>query len=218
MIKKGWSLLSLSAIPILLAGCDSENLDSMQEATSEIERIADDTVNELNKLAETETELQKQFNETLETDGELSTLKDESSPVFENIEKREDILNELKNITEDFQSQQDVLKSYEGELLDSSEIKDVNTAVDDFEANLMNYTESYNQSLTDEREFFSDISKDEATYQDFVDGIKSLNEKRESLNEPLMTLDNTLVTIDEKLKPLQSSIETELSEKEQENT
>lgn len=96
MIKKGWSLLSLSAIPILLAGCDSENLDSMQEATSEIERIADDTVNELNKLAETETELQKQFNETLETDGELSTLKDESSPVFENIEKREDILNELK--------------------------------------------------------------------------------------------------------------------------
>ncbi|MGO1747268.1 YkyA family protein, partial [Alkalibacterium gilvum] len=175
MIKKGWSLLSLSAIPILLAGCDSENLDSMQEATSEIERIADDTVNELNKLAETETELQKQFNETLETDGELSTLKDESSPVFENIEKREDILNELKNITEDFQSQQDVLKSYEGELLDSSEIKDVNTAVDDFEANLMNYTESYNQSLTDEREFFSDISKDEATYQDFVDGIKSLN-------------------------------------------
>ena len=32
MIKKGWSLLSLSAIPILLAGCDSENLDSMQEA------------------------------------------------------------------------------------------------------------------------------------------------------------------------------------------
>ncbi|MDN6293371.1 MAG: YkyA family protein [Alkalibacterium sp.] len=214
MIKKGWSLLSLSAIPILLAGCDSENLDSMQEATSEIERIADDTVNELNKLAETETELQKQFNETLETDGELSTLKDESSPVFENIEKREDILNELKKITEDFQSQQDVLKSYEGELLDSSEIKDVNTAVDDFEANLMNYTESYNQSLTDEREFFSDISKDEATYQDFVDGIKSLNEKRESLNEPLMTLDNTLVTIDEKLKPLQSSIETELSEKE----
>lgn len=214
MIKKGWSLLSLSAIPILLAGCDSENLDSMQEATSEIERIADDTVNELNKLAETETELQKQFNETLETDGELSTLKDESSPVFENIEKREDILNELKKITEDFQSQQDVLKSYEGELLDSSEIKDVNTAVDDFEANLMNYTESYNQSLTDEREFFSDISKDEATYQDFVDGIKSLNDKRENLNEPLMTLDNTLVTIDEKLKPLQSSIETELSEKE----
>lgn len=214
MIKKGWSLLSLSAIPILLAGCDSENLDSMQEATSEIERIADDTVNELNKLAETETELQEQFNETLETDGELSTLKDESSPVFENIEKREDILNELKNITEDFQSQQDVLKSYEGELLDSSEIKDVNTAVDDFETNLMNYTESYNQSLTDEREFFSDISKDEATYQDFVDGIKSLNDKRENLNEPLMTLDNTLVTIDEKLKPLQSSIETELSEKE----
>lgn len=214
MIKKGWSLLSLSAIPILLAGCDSENLDSMQEATSEIERIADDTVNELNKLAETETELQKQFNETLETDGELSTLKDESSPVFENIEKREDILNELKKITEDFQSQQDVLKSYEGELLDSSEIKDVNTAVDDFEANLMNYTESYNQSLTDEREFFSDISKDEATYQDFVDGIKSLNDKRENLNEPLMTLDNTLVTMDEKLKPLQSSIETELSEKE----
>lgn len=214
MIKKGWSLLSLSAIPILLAGCDSENLDGMQEATSEIERIADDTVNELNKLAETETELQEQFNETLETDGELSTLKDESSPVFENIEKREDKLNELKNITEDFQSQQDVLKSYEGELLDSSEIKDVNTAVDDFETNLMNYTESYNQSLTDEREFFSDISKDEATYQDFVDGIKSVNEKRESLNEPLTTLDNTLVTIDEKLKPLQSSIETELSEKE----
>ncbi|MGO1918430.1 MAG: YkyA family protein [Alkalibacterium gilvum] len=214
MIKKGWSLLSLSAIPILLAGCDSENLDSMQEATSEIERIADDTVNELNKLAETETELQEQFNETLETDGELSTLKDESSPVFENIEKREDILNELKNITEDFQSQQDVLKSYEGELLDSSEIKDVNTAVDDFETNLMNYTESYNQSLTDEREFFSDISKDEATYQDFVDGIKSLNDKRENLNEPLMTLDNTLVTMDEQLKTLQSSIETELSEKE----
>ncbi|GEK90673.1 YkyA family protein [Alkalibacterium kapii] len=214
MTNKRWALLSLTAIPLFLAGCDSENLEGMQEATNEIERISDETVTELNKLSETETDLQAQFSETLETDEELKTLKDESSPVFENITAREDLLNDLQSVQEDFQAQQDILTSYEGELLDPSEIKELNDAVDTFESDLVNYTESYKDSLASEREFFAEISNDDATYEDFVNGIKSLNEERESLSDPLMTLDEDLVTMDERLSTLQSSIETELTENE----
>ncbi|MDZ7835909.1 MAG: hypothetical protein U5K84_11885 [Alkalibacterium sp.] len=88
MKNKKWAMLSLAAMPLLLAGCDSENLDTMQEATDGIEQVSTEAVENLNQLFETEAQLQEQFTETLETDEDLATLSDGSSPVFENIDAR----------------------------------------------------------------------------------------------------------------------------------
>ncbi|SFC52405.1 Putative cell-wall binding lipoprotein [Alkalibacterium subtropicum] len=212
MTTKKWVLFTLSAVPLVLAGCDSENLGEVQEATNEIESITDEAVEDLNQLAQTETELQELFSETLETDEDLATLQDESSPVFENITAREEILAELEAVENDMEVQQEILGTYDGESLEQEQIVQVDTVVDDFEASLSTYIDAYYQTLESERDFFTEIADEEATYDDFVNGIETLNEERESLREPVMNLDEILVDLDENLTELQSSIETELSE------
>src|SRR5690554_2981702 len=102
MMTKKWALLSLSTIPLLLAGCDSENLDNLQESSTEIDRVKDETVDTFNQLGSLEAELQSQFDETLETDAELASFGDESSTVFENIESREELVSELEDKQEEF--------------------------------------------------------------------------------------------------------------------
>lgn len=214
MIKKKWVMLTLSAVPLILAGCDSENLDGMQEAANEIERITDEAVEDINQLAETETQLQDQFSETLETDEDLATLRDESSPVFENITQREEILSSLEGIENDLEGHQEVLASYEGESLDSEQIEQVDTVVDDFESSLSNYIDAYYESIASERAFFTGIAEEDASYEDFAEGIETLNDEREGLREPLMNLDGILVDLDDRVSELQSSIEEQLSEEE----
>lgn len=214
MTTKKWVMLTLSAVPLVLAGCDSENLDDVQEATNEIERITDEAVQDINQLAETEGQMQDQFSETLETDEDLATLRDESAPVFENITQREEILTGLEGIEDDLETQQQVLATYEGELLDPEEIEQVDTAVDDFESSLSTYITAYYDSITSERAFFTSIAEEDASYEDFADGIESINDERESLREPLMDLDETLVELDQYLGTLQTSIEEQLSEEE----
>lgn len=214
MKTKKWVMLTLSAVPIVLAGCDSENLEEVQEATNEIERITDEAVEDINTLAETEMQMQDLFSETLATDEDLATLRDESSPVFENITAREEILADLEAVENDMETQQEILATYDGESIDLEQIEQVDTVVDDFEVSLSTYIDAYSETLSSEREFLTSISDEEATYEEFVNGISTLNEERESLREPLMNMDEILVDLDERLTELQTSIEEQLSEEE----
>lgn len=214
MIKKKWALLTLSAVPLALAGCDSENLDGMQEAAVEIQSITDAAVEDLNQLAETETQLQDQFSETLETDEELATLRDESSPVFENITQREEILSGLEGIENELESQQEILTSYEGESLDPKQIEQADAVVDDFESSLSTYITAYYESVASEREFFAGIAEEDASYEEFSSGIEAINSNREKLREPLLNLDSVLVDLDARVNELKTSIEEQLSEEE----
>lgn len=214
MMTKKWALLSLSTIPLLLAGCDSENLDDLQESSTEIDRVTVETVETFNQLNALETDLQSHFNETLETDEELETLGDESSPVFENITSREDVVSELENKQSEFEDYQDTLTSYDGERLDPNEVKAVNEAVDSFNTQLSSYLETYQTSLTSQRDYFTGLAHDDATYETFVDGIKGLNDERQTLLNAIPKMDETLVALDAHLATLQSSIEDQLSEEE----
>jgi len=214
MIKKKWALLTLSAVPLALAGCDSENLDGMQEAAVEIQSITDAAVEDINQLAETETQLQDQFSETLETDEELATLRDESSPVFLNITQREEILSGLEGIENELESQQEILASYEGESLDPEQIEQADAVVDDFESSLSTYITAYSKSIASEREFFAGIAEEDASYEEFSSGIEAINSDREKLREPLLNLDSVLVDLDARINELKTSIEEQLSEEE----
>ncbi|MDZ7835908.1 MAG: YkyA family protein [Alkalibacterium sp.] len=128
--------------------------------------------------------------------------------------REEEILTELRAVENNMEIHQEELATYEGELLDPSEIEQVDTAVDAFESSLSDFLEDYSVSLTNERDFFTRISEEDASYEDFVDGIETINDERESLTEPLTNLDDMLVNLDEAVTQLQSSIEEQLSEEE----
>lgn len=215
MIRKRWTYLAVSSTALLLAGCDDgENLEGMQEATQELDRLRTETADELNHLYDLETDLQNSFSETLESDDELTTLGDGSSPVFENIESREAVLENIAAHEEEMSEHQSTLDTYEGELLDQSEIDAVMSDVDTFTDQLSQYRENYQAALSSQDSYFVSLSENGATYEDFVDGIQSINDERDELREYLLVLDETLVDFGESLDQLQTSIDNQLTEDE----
>lgn len=215
MIRKRWTYLAVSSTALLLAGCDDgENLEDMQQATQELDRLRTDTADELNHLYDLETDLQNSFSETLESDDELTTLGDGSSPVFENIESREAVLENIAAHEEEMSEHQSTLDTYEGELLDQSEIDAVMSDVDTFTDQLSQYRENYQAALSSQDSYFVSLSENGATYEDFVDGIQSINDERDELREYLLVLDETLVDFGESLDQLQTSIDNQLTEDE----
>lgn len=215
MIRKRWTYLAVSSTALLLAGCDDgENLEDMQEATQELDQLRTETADELNHLYDLETDLQNSFSETLESDDELTTLGDGSSPVFENIESREAVLENIAAHEEEMSEHQSTLDTYEGELLDQSEIDAVMSDVDTFTDQLSQYREYYQAALSSQDSYFVSLSENGATYEDFVDGIQSINDERDELREYLLVLDETLVDFGESLDQLQTSIDNQLTEDE----
>ena len=215
MIRKRWTYLAVSSTALLLAGCDDgENLEDMQEATQELDRLRTETADELNHLYDLETDLQNSFSETLESDDELTTLGDGSSPVFENIESREAVLENIAAHEEEMSEHQSTLDTYEGELLDQSEIDAVMSDVDTFTDQLSQYRENYQAALSSQDSYFVSLSENGATYEDFVDGIQAINDERDELREYLLVLDETLVDFGESLDQLQTSIDDQLTEDE----
>lgn len=215
MIQKKWALLAMSSLSLVMVACDdSENLEEMQEAATELDRIKNETVEELNQLVETESQLQEQFTETMETDEDLTTFGDGSASVFENIETRRSVLSELEGKEEEMTAHQEVLATYEGELLDQTEIDAVISSTDAFADHLTLYTDAYATTLDSQSEYFAFLSTDEATYEEFVEGIETLNEERLELRTELAELDEVIVEMDDSIAQLQSSIDEQLTEEE----
>lgn len=215
MTHKKLIFASVSTLALFLTACDDgENLESMQEATEEIDRIKSETVDELNELHGMEAELQTHFSDTLETDDDLTSLSDGSSPVFDNIEAREAALSSIEEKEAEMEEHQSTLADYEGERLNQSEVDQVISDVDAFTDHLADYRSQYEASLSSQSDYFNSISGDDATYDEFVEGIQAVNDEQAELREHLLELDEFIAEFSSNLEQLQTSIEDELSEDE----
>lgn len=215
MTHKKLVFASVSTLALFLTGCDDgENLEDMQEATEEIDRIKTETIEDLNDLSGAEAELQTHFSDTLESDDDLSTLSDGSSPVFENIEARENVLASIEEKEAELEEHQSTLADYEGEQLDQSEVDQVVADIDAFTEHLADYRSHYEASLSTQSEYFNSISAEDATYDEFVEGIETINDEQAELRNHLLEMDEFISDFSSNLEQLQSSIETELSDDE----
>lgn len=214
MIKKKYVLASLGLSTFLLASCDGENIKEMQSSVNEIDQIHDDIITELNALTDEEAELQTSFDETLKSDEELSTFADGSAPVFENIESRREHLESIKSLDKQFEEQEENLASYEGESLSGEELDGLNSIIDEFSSQLQEFTKEYDASLTSQKDYFTSIAGEKATYDTFSEGISTVNEQQSAMQEDLVTLDETLVSLDTQITEAQEMIETAITENE----
>lgn len=215
MTHKKLIFASVSTLAVFLTACnDGENLESMQEATEEIDRVKSETVDELNNLTSMEADLQTHFSDTLESDDDLSTLADGSSPVYENIEAREAALSSIEEKEAEMEEYQTTLEEYEGERLDQGEVNQVIADVNDFSAHLAEFRSRYETTLSSQSSYFNSISEEDATYDEFVEGIDALNEEQAEVRAHLMELDAFISDFSANLEQLQTSIEAELSDNE----
>lgn len=100
------------------------------------------------------------------------------------------------------------------ELLNQQEIDQVISSVDDFTEHLSLYTDVYASTLDSQSAYFTSLANEETEYEDFVEGIETLNEERDSLREQLADLDGVIVELDDNLTQLQSTIDDLLTEEE----
>lgn len=193
-MKKMISAVSFLGLSTILTGCDTGVAQAV-DVTSEIETVENTIIEKLNAIASKEATLQAEFETTLAEDEELSTLKDESATVFENIETRQTDLDSLTEAAENLKGQTDELTSLESEELPSEEITTVTDNLTTLNGSLDQFVEQYGASLTEQESYFKSLVEEDATYETLQSGIEQLNEQHTATNELMIQLDSNLAQL-----------------------
>ena len=177
MMKRTYALAGLGLSALVLASCDSENNEEVQSAVNEVDQIHDELITNFNTLTEEEAALQSAFDETMNSDQELTTLSDGSAQVFQNISSRREILDSISSLDEQFAAQEEIITAYEGETLSAQELDGLVSQIDTLSSQIDGFIEDYTPTLTAQEDYFTSLGQEEATYETFTDGITELNEQ-----------------------------------------
>lgn len=206
--------LSLTSAVFLMA-CDNDGIETIEETVNELEETKERTVEELNYLLQEEAELQNHFDETLESDDELSSFGDGSSPVFSNLSDRRERVEQLTEIEEEYASHAEELSDYEGKELDTIEIENLVREANQVSESLETFREDYTQSIDEQENYFEGLADEDATYDTFSDGISELNDQHEEMRNHFYGLDAELSNLAQALEEVQQSIQETQSEGEE---
>ncbi|NBG88154.1 YkyA family protein [Isachenkonia alkalipeptolytica] len=206
-------LLSLSSAALLL-GCESDGIETIAETANELEETHGQTVEELNLLLQEEAELQTDFEETLETDDDLSTFGDGTSPVFRNLSDRKERMERLVELEEEYARHAETLRGYNGSLLDENALDSLAADLVQFFETLGIFRGEYVQNLEEKETYFEGLAAEDATYDIFTEGIHSLNAQHEIMREHFYGLDEELSVLSQGIEELQQTIQ-EIQEEEE---
>lgn len=172
MIKRSiWVLLATS---VVLAGC-SDEAEKAQTSTDELAVSKEAVVVSLDAIQQSESAMQKQFDEALVADEDLANFKDGTAPIFENIATRQD---EVEKIEENIKKMKDHVKELselEHESIPSEEIDNLTRAARSFISAVEAFLPAYENQLQEEEKTFASFGTDEANFNTLYDGVNALN-------------------------------------------
>ncbi len=206
-------LLALSSAALLL-GCENDGIETIAETAIELEETHGQTVEELNLLLQEEAELQRHFEETLETDDDLTSFGDGSSPVFTNLSDRKERMERLGELEEALAIHAGTLREYTGSQLDVNALDGLAGDVDRFSEILGTFRGEYEQNLEEKERYFESLAAEDATYDIFTDGIHELNAQHEIMREHFYGLDEELSLLAQGIEELQQTIQESQEEEE----
>ncbi|MDN6626551.1 MAG: YkyA family protein [Pisciglobus halotolerans] len=199
--------LSLVGISLLLAGCSSDE-KKVLNATETTEEQESEIVKQINDVTSEEKDLQKQFSETLTNDKELKSMKDSSSKVFENIDNRDASLESIQKASSELSDQADKIKDVDGKDLPEKDVKEFHAKLGTVSNSLDEWLDFYEKDLKVEKDYFTSLSSDKATYKTFSDGLEKINDQHQQSNEKLSTIDKQL----SELSSVRSSVAKQLED------
>lgn len=205
--------VGLSSIALLL-GCDSDGIENIEETVNELEQTHEQTVEELNLLLQEESELQTHFDDTLESDDDLISFGDGSSPVFTNLSDRRNRIEQLGELEEEYATHTDTLSDYTGDQLDANALDSLAGDLEQFSETLGIFREEYEQNLDEQESYFEGLVAEDATYDTFSDGINEVNEQYEITREHFYVLDEELTLLEQGIEELQQTIQDTLEGEE----
>ncbi|SDQ09491.1 YkyA family protein [Carnobacterium viridans] len=194
-MKKRYLVTNLFAVSLFLTACGNDDVAKALETTTSVETQNEQIVNDLNAISEQEKGLQSTFETTLSEDDTLSTLADKSSAVFENIETRSTSLSELKETISTMKEKQVLLEEETSDKLPQEELTALSTNIEELTANLEKYIAHYKTVLDEQETYFSDLGKEDATYETLTAGIETINNSDTETKALLTKLDQQLVAV-----------------------
>lgn len=194
-MKKRYLVTNLFAVSLFLTACGNDDVAKALETTTSVETQNEQIVNDLNAISEQEKSLQSTFETTLSEDDSLSTLADKSSAVFENIETRSTSLSELKETISAMKEKQVLLEEETSDKLPQEELTALSTSIEELTANLDEYIAHYKTVLDEQETYFSDLGKEDATYETLTAGMETINNSDTETKALLTKLDQQLVAV-----------------------
>lgn len=206
----------LGVTTLFLSGCATMTPQRVNDMANEANSQKSELINQLNHLFDLEANLQNQFEETLANDPEMDSISEGSSQVIENIEQRQDTIEEIEGLNNDLQGNAESFINYEEEELDQASVNSLGENIQSFNQMLDEYINNYTTSLDTQRQYFESISQDDATIEDFTQGIDTVNQEHKELAQQATNLEEPLNEIDAQLLQLINQTEQHL-EGENEN-
>lgn len=206
MPKKLYIGLTLSSSLILTACGSNVSVKHVEESTDELNTSLEEIVEANHQLNDLELTMDDQFSTVLAEDKELTTLQDESASVMENISERETTIENINDSIESINTQAETLQNYEGNDLPEDTIQQISDNFLDFTQQIEIYQERYIESLTTQKKYLQEIASEEATYENFSDGIETVNDDYHDLQEQTYALDDQFVEMDSQIDELKTLI------------
>lgn len=205
-MKKRYLVTNLFAVSLFLTACGNNDVAEALESTSSVDTQKEQIVSDLNAITEQEKELQSAFETTLSEDESLSTLADGTSGVFENMDARSTALSELKETTTTMKDNQILLDEKTSDELPQEEMDQLTTSIEELTVTLDDYVTHYETVLTEQENYFTDLGKEEATYETLTAGMETINEQDSKTKELLLQLDQQLVEVQDSHKSTTESL------------
>lgn len=206
MTKKVGLGIGITASVLLLAACSGVSVDEIDESTNELETTFQNIIDTNEQLNQLEVNMNEEFENVLAQDEELTTLQDESADVTQNINEREALLEENSTQVESINEQAELIGTYEGDELPADTLQQVSNDFQTFSDDLNDYYARYQESLVTQRDYLSQISTEDANYEDFANGLDGVNEDYINLQETTAELDNQLVAYNDRITSLNELI------------
>lgn len=198
-MKKYIMAIMLSAAMVILGACGSPE----NKVLSNIEDFEAETAPALTSIIQSmidsEAEMSGLFNESL-TDEELANFKDDQSPLYQNLNERNELAEGLSKIYEELENRAEEFESADvtsSETLNEETVQNLSATLGQLADDVKNVQSDYEEVLSSETAFFESLKSEEADYNTLTDGMREVNGVHkevtahyESINEQLAAFQN----------------------------
>lgn len=216
MAKKINLMLGFATSALILSGCSGMSVEDVKESTDIIQSSFEDVIKTHDELVQHEMNMNEQFEEVLAQDEELTTIQDESASVSQNIMERQTILGKLNDPVDKINEQAEVLSTYEGDELSEDSIQKIVDTFTTFTGTIESFSTEYEQSLETQKDYLNQISAEESDYEEFSNGLDTVNENYLALQDFTAEFDSELVNVESELNELQNQVASLLEETDEE--
>lgn len=206
--------LAIASLGFLLAGCQKVDNQKAYESGEELATIQNDIVANFENLHELENNFQTVFEESLNAEKDLSNLADQDDPVYQNINERHQLVENISESAQKSQELVDLLKEFEGDDRLAEPITHVVNHFETLNKSLAEFQKNHQSYLETQGNYLLSLSRDDATHEDFTDGIEQINEKYTKEQEELQQLDEIMVSLNKDLENFLSQARTLVNKEE----